>query len=91
MQQGYSGIGPQACSGRLDKSIGFFGCQWYTSSAQVQDKVPARTSAFPSHLLFAELLNDASGLLFLMFFFHPDLCTCMNLQKAMDLFFFCTL
>ena len=69
VQQGYGGIGPQVCSGRLGKSISCFGYQRYTSSAQVQDKVPDRTSAFPSHLLVAELHNDTPGLLFLFFFF----------------------
>lgn len=90
LQQGCSGIGPRVCSGRLENSISFFGYQRYTSSAQVQDKVPDRTSAFPSCLLVAELHNDTPGLLFLFFFF-PAAHTWMNLQKTMDLFFFCTL
>lgn len=68
MQQGYSVIGPCVCSGRLDKPVIFFGYQRCTSSAPVQDKVPDRTSAFPSHLLVAELHNNTPGLLFLFFF-----------------------
>lgn len=68
LQQGYSDICPRVCSGRLEKSVSFFGYQRYTSSAQVQDKVPDRTSAFPSCLLVAELHNDTPGLLFLFFF-----------------------
>jgi len=81
VQQGYSGIGPRVCSGRLDKSISLFGYQRYTSSAQVLDKVCDRTSVLQSHLLVAELHSETPGLLFrfFFFFFSPAQCTWMNL------------
>ena len=88
MQQGYSGIAPWVCSGRLDKSIRF-GYQRYTISAQAQDEVPDRISAFSSHLLVAELHNDTPGLLFKFFF--PRFVCVDEFAEDDGFFFFCIL